>query len=477
MAGPVSPDPAFDATESNELFSFFADNTMFSEIMHDTALMESGDLVGVNASSVGCLQDDSLPSGCTRPTSKYHGQGQGQDRDRDPVTGDYAMTETAESVPQHEASIVLDPYGCSQASIVTAPPSNTALHPFGGEGLIRPCQEPRATLEGNKTQYEHSERSPSTETVVSESYSPSTKTRDRWRMQQVSELSVRIFAQLSAYDTGCEAQRDTETLENLMRNVLTISGAFQRLLASFYPSSSISSSQTGRDVHGPHRYSNHYASSQDTAGCDGDHASAHDFPKTPVTHTNGRLSESCLSLDFDPNLIDPVERPIPHDTAMCLQLLSCHMRLLKLHHILYTMVLERLCAINRGTYHGKLSGNDLASLSPAMHINGLNLTSLGIRFRWRISIQMALHSLGRIEAMLGLLDGLRLVSSIVGTAGPNGRPDGPSHGILESSMSAWHVQTAIKEAASSGVSKDNDVGGIRSTLEDLRRELRGTMDF
>lgn len=236
-------------------------------------------------------------------------------------------------------------------------------------------------------------------------------------MRQLSELSGRLFTQVNCHtrrNKNNPSHASTDHFEQLTADVLDSSVAFLDILKAFQKAVV----KTAQNFTGP------FTSEDDSAS-------------------------------FVP------------DTATTLQILTAYIRLTQLHHALYThiqlLLSSSTSATNCPTIMPKLP---LPAVFPSLSIGGIKLSAYP-RFQFKFLLQICVHHLGEMEALLSLPLGFR-VSAMERCAGSAGI----SNGILGSGSggTALLVRTVLKEI-------EEPVKGIRTTLTILREELRGSIQI
>lgn len=156
--------------------------------------------------------------------------------------------------------------------------------------------------------------------------------------------------------------------------------------------------------------------------------------------------------------------PSSDSTATILQILTAYIRLAQLHYALYQHIKRLLQA----------SGNTDTSAPleiqapllhtpvpfPSLHIGGVSLSAYP-RFQYKFVMQICVHHLGEVEALLGLPAGLCVSEQMVGNGG-----------ILRKGADGITVlvQTIMRQAEST-------VKGIRNVLTELTEQTKGTIQI
>jgi len=149
---------------------------------------------------------------------------------------------------------------------------------------------------------------------------------------------------------------------------------------------------------------------------------------------------------------DASKPPSLTDTATILQLLTCYVRIIHLHSILYAHILEYMLALPP---HNTDRVDLIPLVFPGMQVGGVSLDRFGT-FQIKILLQISVHVLGEIEVALGLPEGYRV-----------GKRKGEGRGVLGASVSGEFVESLTK-----GRTKC-----VKEQLRGLRRVLKGADEF
>ncbi|KAK3167720.1 hypothetical protein OEA41_010848 [Lepraria neglecta] len=243
------------------------------------------------------------------------------------------------------------------------------------------------------------------------------------RMQELSELAMDLYAQLAANDPEnhppASAAPATAFQDQLVGSVLKSSNTFLTLLTSF--STPVNASP------------------------------AYQPAPPPFSSTNPDASTCSSSFSG-------VSPPAPNDMTTVLQLLTCYIRIARLHSIMYTSMLEYTLA-----FPGAASPHlaTIPPVFPGLQIGGVSLDAFGT-LQVVLLLQIAVHVLGEIEVALGLPEEYRV-----------GRRKGGGRGVLEVSVSSGFVKCLMREE----VWRGKRVECIREQLSQLKRVLKGAIDF
>jgi hypothetical protein len=151
-----------------------------------------------------------------------------------------------------------------------------------------------------------------------------------------------------------------------------------------------------------------------------------------------------------------------------LQILTAYIRLAQLHHTLYTHIQSIISPSQSASSHSSNSSHSLLSCTlaqsvpvafPSLRIGGVSLSHYP-RFQLKFILQICVHHLGEVEALLGLPAGY-CVSE---------KRDRDGRGILNQDTGgmAILVRTVMIEA-------EETVKGIRKVLAGLVEELKGSI--
>nr|WHF58362.1 hypothetical protein [Aspergillus sp.] len=146
------------------------------------------------------------------------------------------------------------------------------------------------------------------------------------------------------------------------------------------------------------------------------------------------------------------------DTAAILQILAAYIRLTQLHYALYQRV-RCILRFTRDSPCTESSDPDLDSTTapfPSLHIGGVSLSAYP-RFQLKFLLQICVHHLGEVEALLGLPAGFCVSERVV-----------ESRGILAQGAGEMPllVLSIMRQA-------EQTVKSIRSVLAELAEETRG----
>lgn len=275
-----------------------------------------------------------------------------------------------------------------------------------------------------------------------------TREMQRRRMQELSELGMKFYQQVMEIDAQTEIPaKSLSVLDQCAGRVLQSSLKFLALLESLYPSRAPSSSDD--TAHAAASDEDVSMSEPSIAGdmAMDDCASGTNHTRRLTTGSSGTARRG-------------FSKPQPVDMTEIFGLLTCYIRILRLHSILYSKFSKYL------TETLSHDGAHLPPIFPGMEVGGVSLDSFG-RFQVKLLLQISTHILGEIEMALGLPDRYRISK----------RGDNYSRGILEGLVSLEFIEMTMKERSriEGGMEKDRFLC-IRENLVHLRQLLRGTIN-
>lgn len=279
------------------------------------------------------------------------------------------------------------------------------------------------------------------------------------RMQELSELAMDLYAQLAANDPENDCLRAsgaTATVfqDQLVGSVLRSSNTFLTLLNSFSTPATSSSPPFPRPPLTP-------PTNQNNSPCSSSYSRASPSASTSdrddsTTDESGQNSRGKLpNGSFDDSKPTP-----PTDMTTVLQLLTCYLRIIHLHSIMHIRLLDYLLAFFP---HTNQNGGSVPPVFPGMQVGGVSLDRFG-PFQVKLLLQISIHVLGEIELALGLPE-----EYMIGKR--KRKRDG--RGLLEASVSGGFVKRLMREESWRG----KKVEFVRERLRDLRRVLKGAIDF
>lgn len=281
------------------------------------------------------------------------------------------------------------------------------------------------------------------------------------RMQELSVLAMDLYAQLTANnpETHLPTSGVTATAfqDQLVGRVLKSSNTFLTLLASF-PAPVTPSSPFPPPLSNPpspfsinHNNSICSFSDSDTSP-----------PASFVDYDYPILDESVRYTQRRPitGTSDDSNASPPTDMTTVLQLLTCYIRIIRLHSIMYARILDYMLAF---LPHVTQHVGSVPPVFPGMQIGGVSLDKFGT-FQVKLLLQISVHVLGEIEMGLGLPE-----EFCVGTRRGRGR------GVLEAIVSGAFMECLISESA--WTEERNTVECVREQLKNLKRVLKGMIEF
>ncbi|MCJ1265959.1 hypothetical protein MMC22_005841, partial [Lobaria immixta] len=221
------------------------------------------------------------------------------------------------------------------------------------------------------------------------------------RMQELSELAMELYAQLTAHDPEdhqpTSGARTTTFQDQLVGSVLKSSKTFLTLLTSF--SAPAAPSPPFPPPPTPSiRHNNSTSSSSDSGPLHSASALDYDDPAMdePVQHPSCKLPAGS-SDDSKPSP--------PTDITTVLQLLTCYIRIIHLHSIMYARNLDYILPFLQHTTTQHV--DSVPPIFPDMQVGGVSLNKFGT-FQINLLLQISVHMLGEIELMLGLPEEYRI---------------------------------------------------------------------
>ena len=343
---------------------------------------------------------------------------------------------------------------------------------------------------------------------------PSSSEAQHRRMQEISELTMSLYSLITTVDQQQHSHSATKTTPSSLANnlqdpfvgsVLKYSKAFLMILRSFHPSTSPSLLTRPLTQYSALGSSDSDGSASDSASVFGN------VTKTCSAHKKRSRQESSLRVHHSvasrsafssSNANDSYSRPSSADMTTVFQLLTCYIRIIHLHSILYARILDHLLT-SLPSYSHNRNGNKSAApqqqqqqqqqqkpqeqqpppLFPGMQVDGVSLDDFS-SFQIKLILQINTHVLGEIEMALGLPDGFRISARIPGTTG-----------VLETSVSVQFIEATMREIETTMLASDGGGDGngrtpglgfgvemdrvslIRENLVQLRKLLKGTINI
>ena len=341
---------------------------------------------------------------------------------------------------------------------------------------------------------------------------PSVNEAQHRRMQDISELSMSLYSLIMTVDQQHRSQSDTQTTplslannlqDSFVGSVLNYSKAFLRILRSFHPSTSPSWLTRPLTQYSALSSSDSDASASDSASVFGDVTrtfNAHKRRSRQDSSLRSHCSVASRSAFSSSNGSDSHSRPNSTDMTTVFQLLTCYIRIIHVHSILYARILDHLLTFLPAHSHNRNRHKSAAPqqqqqqqqkpqeqqpppLFPGMQVDGVPLDDFSV-FQIKLMLQINTHVLGEIEMALGLPDGFRISARTPGTTG-----------VLETSVSVQFIEAMMREIETTmlastggrdgyrrtpvlgfGVEKDR-ISLIRENLVRLRKLLKGTINI
>ena len=347
-------------------------------------------------------------------------------------------------------------------------------------------------------------------------FKPSGNEVQHRRMQEISELTMSLYSLIMTVDQRQHSHSATKSTPSFLANnfqdpfvgsVLKHSKAFLKILRSFHPSTSPSLLTRPLTQYSALGSSDSDGSASDSASVFSDvtrTCSAHIKRSREDSSLRGHHSVVSRSAFSNSNGNDPHSRPSSADMTTVFQLLTCYIRIIHLHSILYARILDHLLTSLPSRRHNnrnksatpqqqpqqqqqqqqqKPQGHQPPPIFPGMQVDGVSLDEFSV-FQIKMILQINTHVLGEIEMALGLPDEFRI----------SGRPPGTT-GVLETSVSVQFIEATMREIETTmlasdgggdgngripglgfGVEKDR-VSLIRENLARLRKLLKGTINI
>lgn len=345
---------------------------------------------------------------------------------------------------------------------------------------------------------------------------PSSNEAQHQRMQEISELTMSLYSLITTVDQQQHSQSATKTtplsLANKLQDpfvgsVLKYSKAFLMILRSFHPSTSPPLLTRSLTQYSALSSSDSDGSASDSASVFGNvtrTCSAHKKRSRQESSLRGHHSVASRSAFSSSNANDSYARPSSADMTTIFQLLTCYIRIIHLHSILYARILDHLLTSLPSPSHNSNGKRSAAPqqqqqqqkqqqqkpqeqqpppLFPGMQVDGVSLDDFSI-FQIKLILQINTHVLGEIEMALGLPDGFRISARIPGTTG-----------VLETSVSVQFIEATMREIETTMLASDGGGDGngrtpgmgfgvemkrvslIRENLGKLRKLLKGTINI
>lgn len=270
------------------------------------------------------------------------------------------------------------------------------------------------------------------------------------RMLELSELGMSLYSQLIANEEYHQTQASTGSLglkENFVGSILKSSATFLNILTSFYPSASIKHPASKIPVFDPNEGEDETSTFGDFSDLANPTGQTYNYKRTGSSTSISTANEEDT-------------RPAAADMTTVFQLLTCFIRIIRLHSIFYTQVHNYLTALP------SKREESLPPIFPGMQVGGVPLDEFR-NFQVKLLLQISTHVLGEIEMLLGLPDGYRI-----------SKKNPQSQGILETSVSVQFIEMMMRENGRCGFGIEWDrIKSIRDNLGNLRVLLKGTINI
>ena len=285
------------------------------------------------------------------------------------------------------------------------------------------------------------------------------------RMQELSELGMTVYAQVMEND--CRDETDPFSLSSphdLAGKVLESSIKFLNLLTSSYTSHTAPLSAS---------------KSVCAAWSDDDIASTPEALEFNLTSTDEssttrsderrrqrKPSGSSNDVDIDPSSATSDTNPQPADVTEVFALLTCYIRILHLHSLLYSRLSLSLAPSLQNTS----TNSPPPPLFPGLCIGAVSLDRFA-KFQIKLLLQISVHLLGEIEKVLGLPDRYRI-----------SKKQNEDQGIFDGAVSAQFIEMTMEEkgmvggVGAGGGDKEDRFRSITESLVRLRKMLKGSID-
>lgn len=272
-------------------------------------------------------------------------------------------------------------------------------------------------------------------------------------MQELSKLEMDLYVQLANINE--ESNQPTSSgvatafQDQLIGSVLKSSDTFLTVLASFSAPVAHSSPLSPYPAASSASYKNYIHGSSDSGTSASTSASGIDEYGTDemVQYPHGKRAIGSY---------DDLEPALPLDMATVLQLLTCYIRIVHLHSIMHTRMLDYMAAfLQHSTQHVDFGPPVFLD----MRVGGVSLDRFGV-FQIKLLLQISLQVLGGIESALGLPEEFRV-----------GKHKGGRTGVLMENVSGEFVKCLMNQR----VWREKKVDCVKEQLSKLRRVLKRAM--
>lgn len=272
--------------------------------------------------------------------------------------------------------------------------------------------------------------------------------------KDLSDLTLKIHTYSNRHEHNLKTPLGSlSTLKDLVADVLDCSTQFSHLLSKLTQPSMKAQSRTTDKGHG------RLTSDADAGGTS--------YPSSQSTIRTLAIDRDQLRSQSGSIRGESYRGPVVLDVTASLQLLTCYIRLLQLHSTLYKRILAEITMDD-----SQADSDNIPLLFPSLHVGDFSLAPFA-KLQVKFLVQVVVHTLGRVENLLGLPAGHR-VSRHTGESENATDQKDARRGILEASVSTRLIQTVLQEASSAG---KHPIQGTLDLLASLKERLRATIDM
>lgn len=272
-------------------------------------------------------------------------------------------------------------------------------------------------------------------------------------MQELSKLEMDLYVQLANIDLESHQPTSggitTAFQDQLIGSVLKSSDTFLTLLGSFSTAVAPSSPFSPFPATSSTSYKNHVRDFSDSGTS----------TLIPTSGTDDHGMDELMQYPHGKRAAGSYDdlKPAPSvDMATVLQLLTCYIRIVHLHSIMHTRMLDYMAAFLRhSTQHVDFSPPVFLD----MQVGGVSLDRFGT-FQIKLLLQISLQVLGGIESALGLPEEFRV-----------GKHKGGKTGVLGDNVSADFIKCLMSQR----VCREKKGDCVKEQLSKLRRVLKTAM--
>lgn len=272
-------------------------------------------------------------------------------------------------------------------------------------------------------------------------------------MQELSKLEMDLYVHLANIDPESHQPTSggmaTAFQDQLIGSVLKSSDTFLTLLGSFSTAVAPSSPLSPFPATSSTSYKNHIRDFGDSGTS----------TLTPTSGTDDHGMDELVRYPHGKRAAgsyDDLEPAPPVDMATVLQLLTCYIRIVHLHSIMHTRMLDYMAAFLRhSTQHVDFGPPVFLD----MQVGGVSLDRFGT-FQIKLLLQISLQVLGGIESALGLPEEFRV-----------GKKKGGKTGVLGDNVSGEFIKCLMSQR----VWREKKVDCVKEQLSKLRRVLKRAM--